>query len=228
MLREPPQQECAMPSVVARIRAALPRKAKDRILSVRDGVARAIGYDRRDWARIVMYDKLEAFMRGFDPRSTRVLAISSRRHFERFNFDHFKTVQFPTFDICRDRLNECFDLIIADQVFEHVKYPYRAARNVHAMLAPGGWFLITTPFLIRYHPEPLDCSRWTRQGMAYFLEESGFAPENIQTFQWGNRQWISAHMRQAPFWPQRGFTGSLRNEEDFPVVVWALAQKEGV
>jgi SAM-dependent methyltransferase len=222
-----------MPTVVARIKAALPRQtkvrpasARDSVLSTRDRVAGALGYDHRDWARIVMYEEIDTFIHGFDRRSTRVLTISSSQHFDQFAFDHFRAVQFPAFDICRDRLDEPFDLIIADQVFEHVKYPYRATRNVHAMLAPGGWFLIATPFLIRLHREPLDCSRWSKEGMAYFLEECGFAPENIQTFQWGNRRWIAAHMRHASSWPQRGFTGSLRNEANFPVVVWGMAQKE--
>jgi SAM-dependent methyltransferase len=204
----------------------LPR-TKTSLVSIRARLGRAIGYDRRDWARIVMYESIDSFVCGFDRQSTRVLAISSRQHFEWLGFDHFSTVQFPAFDVCRDRLDQYFDLVIADQVFEHLKYPYRATRNVRAMLAPGGWFLMATPFLIRIHREPLDCSRWSKEGMAYFLEECGFAPENIQTFQWGNRRWISAHMRHATSWPQRGFTGSLRNEENFPVVVWGVAQKEG-
>ena len=33
---------------------------------------------------------------------------------------------FPEFDICSDVLAERFDLIIAEHVFEHIRWPYRA------------------------------------------------------------------------------------------------------
>ena len=70
-------------------------------------------------------------------------------------------------------LDDTFDLIIAEQVFEHLLWPYRAARNVHRMLRPGGSFLITTPFLVKIHPVPNDCSRWTETGMKHLLAEAG-------------------------------------------------------
>ena len=64
---------------------------------------------------------------------------------------------------------ESFDLIIAEQVFEHLKWPYRAAKNVYRMLRPGGSFLITTPFLVRCHEMPDDCTRWTDTELKNFL-----------------------------------------------------------
>ena len=38
----------------------------------------------------------------------------------------------------------------------------------------------------------------------------------------GNRACLKANLMR---WPKRGFTGSLENEPDFPVMVWAFAQK---
>ena len=35
-------------------------------------------------------------------------------------------------------LDRRFDLIIAEQVLEHVQWPYRAVKNIRAMLNPGG------------------------------------------------------------------------------------------
>jgi hypothetical protein len=42
----------------------------------------------------------------------------------------------------------CFgcDIIIAEQVFEHLLWPYRAVRNVFQMLTPNGALLVTTHF----------------------------------------------------------------------------------
>jgi SAM-dependent methyltransferase len=185
---------------------------------------RGFGYDGRDWYRISLYEDCDRFLAKFDRNTTRVLAISSPQHFGELGFKHFTVVQYPEFDICRDVLEQKFDLIIADQVFEHVKYPYRAARNVHAMLAPRGYFLMATPFMVRLHQAPLDCCRWSAEGIRYFLSECGFDESKIVSSSWGNRSYIWRHF-WGTWWPMRGFFGSLRNEPNFPVAVWAFAQK---
>jgi hypothetical protein len=46
--------------------------------------------------------------------------------------------------------------------------PARAARNVFTVLKEGGYFIIATPFLIRVHESPIDCTRWTKDGLFYF------------------------------------------------------------
>jgi SAM-dependent methyltransferase len=185
------------------------------------------GYDTRDWARVVMYEQCERLLSssGIDRSRATVLGISSSRHFENLGFAKFRATTYPQFDICRDVLPERYDLIIADQVFEHVEDPEQAARNVNEMLSPGGWFLVTTPFMLGIHLHPVDCSRWTELGMKNMLGRAGFRKESIETGQWGNRRYIRAHMRSLPGWPRRGF-GSLRNESNFPVVVWAFARKD--
>jgi len=71
------------------------------------------------------------------------------------------------------------------------------------------------------HNVPIDCNRWTELGLSYLLQEGGFAQDDIQTASWGNRACVRANFRR---WRKRGF-GSLRNEPDFPVMVWAFARK---
>jgi hypothetical protein len=109
-------------------------------------------------------------------------------------------------------------------VFEHVRHPYRTGRNVYEMLAPSGWFPMATPFRLRIHPEPLDCSRWSSEGIKYFLGECGFDESRIISAAWGIRSYVRKHLRNRT-WPRRGFLGSLRNEPEFPVAVRAFAQK---
>ena len=133
--------------------------------------------------------------------------------------------EYPAYDICDRPLDDTFDLIIAEQVFEHLLWPYRAAlaRNVYRMLKPGGSFLITTPFL-KIHPVPNDCSRWTETGMKHLLAECGFALDQIQTGSWGNRRCVEANLGNRWQIYQR-WRHSLENEPDYPVVVWAIARK---
>ena len=185
---------------------------------------RAVGYDPIDWVRTVMYRECYKLVQSLGPDVLDVLEISAGDRFSvRFGFRSFTGTQFPEFDICSQMLERRFDLIIADQVLEHLKWPYRAVKNVHAMLRPGGHFLVTTPFLIRVHNVPIDCSRWTELGLRYLLEECGFPGEPIQTGSWGNRACVKSNLYR---WSKAGWFGSLKNEPDCPVSVWALAKRE--
>jgi len=142
----------------------------------------------------------------------------------------YQSVHYPEFDLCNDIVQgEQFDFIVAEQVFEHLIYPYRAGRNVHHMLPIGGYFLATTPFLIQRHMGEMDYSRWTERGFKYLLAECGFEPELVVTGSWGNRECAIADFNSCA---ERGDWNqfdakrhSLANEANYPVVVWALAQK---
>lgn len=187
------------------------------------GLIRATGYDTTDWVRAVLYREAFARIRAMGPERLDVLEISGGNQWTRdFRFRSYRSTEYPGFDICAETLPQQFDLIIADQVFEHLKWPYRAGRNVLAMLRPGGTFLISTPFLVRVHRVPIDCSRWTEQGLSYLLQECGFKAEDIETHSWGNRACLKGNLTK---WRKRGFFGSLRNEPDYPIMVWAFAKK---
>ncbi len=182
-----------------------------------------LGATCEQWARVVMNRETKKIVRGLQPGRLKVLELSGSNWGNWESFKEYKTAHYPDFDICAVSLDEPFDLIIAEQVFEHVLWPYRAGKNVYQMLNPGGHFLITTPFLIRVHNCPTDCSRWTETGIKYFLAECGFNLERIRTASWGNRACIRANYFRWVLY--RPLFHSLRNEPDFPVVVWALAQK---
>jgi SAM-dependent methyltransferase len=176
-----------------------------------------------DWAREVMNKRTGEFVDKMETASRDALEISGR-FWSRYRWKTYTTVGLPAFDICRDAIyDRQFDMVFAEQVFEHLLYPYRAGRNVWQMMRPGGYFVLTTPFLIRVHNEPTDCTRWTAQGLAYFLEECGFDRHNIQADSWGSRACVIANLDR---WVEfaEGIH-SLDNEPAFPVVVWALAKK---
>jgi SAM-dependent methyltransferase len=182
-----------------------------------------VGFDTTDWIRVVMYRECFDFIRSVGPERLDALEISAGPQWRReFQFRSFTETQYPEFDICAQHLDRQFDLIIADQVFEHLPWPHRAGRNVFAMLRPGGWLVIATPFLVRVHNVPIDCCRWTEQGLSYLLQDSGFAATDIRTGAWGNRACAWANFSK---WRRYGWYRSLKNEADFPVIVWAFARK---
>ena len=182
-----------------------------------------VGFDTTDWLRVVMYRRCFEFIRGIRPETLDVLEISGGPQWRRtFKFGSYSSTQFPEFDICSEALDRQFDLIIADQVFEHLPWPMRAGRNIYKMLRPGGHFIIATPFLVRVHDVPIDCSRWTERGLSYLLQECGFQEQDIKTDAWGNRKCLKANLFK---WRRYGFYRSLVNEPNFPIMVWAIAQK---
>jgi SAM-dependent methyltransferase len=185
---------------------------------------RLVKYDYRHWTRPVMHEKCTELLRQLPMKDLDVLEISAGQYWKTFEFKSFTEANYPEFDICEQKHVQQFDLIIADQVFEHLLWPYRAAQNIYAMLRPGGHFLVATPFLIRNHPIPYDCTRWTETGMKYFLAECGFTLEDVRTGSWGNLSCVKANLKPNR-WARRGWFGSLRNDPNFPVTVWAFAKK---
>lgn len=185
--------------------------------------AQLVGYDKTHITRTIAYRAVDQWIveRGADQLDT--LEISAGWKWRDHGWRSYTEMNWPAHDICKDVLDQQFDLIIADNVWEHLQYPYRAAKHVHAMLKPGGHFINITPFMIRYHPIPIDCTRWTEKGMVHFLEECGFNPDKIETGSWGNEAAVKANFHS---WGRTGWRRSLPNDPRFPVTVWAIAQKD--
>lgn len=181
------------------------------------------GGEMDQWQRIVMNESTRLLVAALAPETRDVLEISGDRWRQLLRFRSHRSVHYPDFDICAATLAEQFDLIIAEQVFEHLLWPYRAARHVYQMLRPGGHFLVTVPFLIKRHECPYDCSRWTETGLRYLLAEAGWDLLAIQSGSWGNRACVMANLRRWQIY--QPWRHSRRNERDFPVQVWALARK---
>ena len=182
------------------------------------------------WARAVEQQECRKLVSELGVTNLKTLEISAER-WEDFGFKSYQSTSYPEYDLCESAvLDERFDLIIAEQVFEHLVKPYQAGRNIYQMLEEGGHFLISTPFLIKIHPghegllDDSDYTRWTKTGMKYFLAECGFPLENIKTWSWGNRACVIANfeswvMHKGPLFQ------SMVNEPEFPIVVWAIAKK---
>ncbi|MEY2910810.1 MAG: hypothetical protein RLZZ184_119 [Cyanobacteriota bacterium] len=172
------------------------------------------------WSRVVMNRETAKLLENLPFSKWRVLEVSGKT-WETFGFQEYENIHYPEYDICSAPWPKKFDLIIAEQVFEHLLYPYRAGRNIISMLSPGGYFLISVPFLVKIHNYPIDCTRWTETGLKYFLHECGFPLDHIQTGSWGNRQCIIANFSK---WVEYDpVSHSLDNEPEFPYHVWALA-----
>ena len=175
-----------------------------------------------NWTRVEMTRITQEWMSQLPRKEMDALEISGEA-WSSWGFKSYTSLQYPDFDICAPPSNgRTWDIVIAEQVFEHILWPYRAVKHVYALLNRGGYFLITTPFLLPVHEVPVDCSRWTETGLKYLLAEGGFPLESIRTGSWGNMACVKANLKK--WQPYSRWRHSLENSPRHPVVVWALAR----
>jgi ubiquinone/menaquinone biosynthesis C-methylase UbiE len=84
------------------------------------------------------------------------------------NVDLFGTA----YDIPAD--DETFDTAICTAVLEHLEEPEQALRECHRLLKPGGTAIYSVPFIWHLHEEPRDFYRYTKYGLKYLFEKTGF------------------------------------------------------
>lgn len=190
-----------------------------------DKILRRLGYSFDVLDRVELYKAWEAFLSSLRVAELNTLEISpgENSRWAQRGFKTYAAKQYPEFDICSMKTPEQYDLIIADNVFEHLSKPYAAAKNIFQMLKTGGIFLISTPFLIRVHGAPHDFNRWTEDGMRSLLEDAGFPSCSITVGSWGNRKAVKASLNTFPY---VGWRRDLHNEPEFPVMIWAIARNE--
>src|SRR5262245_60293695 len=119
------------------------------------------GYSFEQWVRVPYVKEWKAYLAALPLAQLDALEISPHGHsiWADLGFRSYSSVDYPEFDITRQALDRTFQVIIAEQIFEHLRDPYAAAKNVHKMLTPDGVFLIVTPFMIRVHGAPADFTR---------------------------------------------------------------------
>lgn len=69
--------------------------------------------------------------------------------------------------------DETLDLVISQEVLEHLPDPLLAVQEIHRVLRPGGKAYIQIPFMIGYHPCPDDYWRFTTSGLKQLAERAG-------------------------------------------------------
>ena len=180
--------------------------------------------------RVVMNRRSRAILREIGTQDLDIAEISgqwgknlpARSYVQYMHRDH---------DICQGPVTYAdgtvlkYDLILANQVWEHLDRPYKATQHVLEMLRPGGYFWLAVPFHIPYHPAPNDNMRWSPRGLRNFLIECGFPPSDIKAAGWGNKAAAARNLEEV--WPPEYVkdTDSLENDPEFPIITWALARK---
>lgn len=175
------------------------------------------------WQRVVMNRAVDQYIEFLDPRGLTAAEISGDTHAHR-PWREYSALIYPEFDLCAPlAVGRRFDVVICEQVLEHVVDPGAAAENLRGLCTAGGHVIVSTPFLIKVHELALflmrDYWRFTPRGLETLLERAGLEVQAMGA--WGNRQCVVGNFNR---WAAYRRWHSLRNEPDFPVQVWAFAR----
>jgi SAM-dependent methyltransferase len=170
------------------------------------------------WARIVMNQSISETLERLGPSLLDSVEVSGTFH-ENRGWKSYESLSYPEFDLCKPpETRRQFDVVLCEQVLEHVVDPWTAAKTLHSLAKPGGHVVVSTPFLLRIHNAPGDYWRFTPEGLAIVLQTAGLDVVNIQS--WGNAACVKGNLRR---WLGHRPWRSLKNDPYLPVVVWADA-----
>jgi SAM-dependent methyltransferase len=169
--------------------------------------------------RQIMNRDVDDVLRTLPPEDFDAVEVSGRLRGE-LPWKSYTALEYPAFDLCAGTPSQSFDLVICEQVLEHVPDLFTAVKNLFALCRPGGLLLVSTPFLLRIHGTPDDFWRFTPNGLKQLLEQGGFDVKWVRS--WGNRSCVRRNLRR---WLPYQSWRSLRNDSETPMVVWALASR---
>jgi SAM-dependent methyltransferase len=176
------------------------------------------------WQRMPMNAAVDEYIASLDPSACSAAEISGEGHADK-PWREYTTLAYPDFDLCAPLEDPgAFDVVICEQVLEHVVDPWAAAANLCGLCVAGGRVIVTTPFLLRVHELPMygmwDYWRFTPRGIQILLERGGLELDAVGA--WGNRQCVVGNFSR---WAAYRRWHSLRNELNLPVQVWAFAHR---
>ena len=70
-------------------------------------------------------------------------------------------------------ISNSFDTILCTEVLEHTRQPFQVMQEFARLLHPGGYLLLSVPFIYPVHESPHDYWRFTAHGLEAICESAG-------------------------------------------------------
>lgn len=123
------------------------------------------------------------------------------------------------------QVTQKYNLVVADQVLEHVTHPWLVPENICKILTSNGYCIMATPFMCQVHGYPIDCYRFTELGLTN-LFESHF--KKVFSGSYGNLYVINLRIHQQKDMKVNEFKSNkyvLINDKQYPINVWYCGQR---
>jgi SAM-dependent methyltransferase len=181
--------------------------------------------------RFYMYRRLGNICSAANTPSAKVLSISNSQNLAHViglsKADIFNAC-YPDYDILSLPFqDESFDVVVSDQVLEHIKGdPQIAINETRRVLRKGGIAVHTTCFMNPIHEHPIDMWRFTPSSLEYLCQDWS---EIIDCGGWGNRvafACMNLGFRMTPVpHPKWHPLHKIATENNtlFPIVTWIAA-----
>ncbi len=98
-----------------------------------------------------------------------------------------------------------FDTVISAEALEHTKSPKTVIAEMERVLRPGGFCIITVPFLLSYHGAPNDYFRFTQEGVISLFEDTDL--EIVETGSYGKLFSVIFQIIQCGYFRRKKFKG---------------------
>ncbi len=188
-----------------------------------------------DIVRHAMYTHLDACFRTLQwpPDQVKALSISHSGYLVKSCCDRAEITDaaYPDHNMLDLQFEDnSFDLVVSDQVLEHVAGdPFTAIKESYRVLKPGGIAIHATVLLFQIHGYPSDYWRFTPEGLRLLCEDFG---EIVDSGGWGNRYlWLLSWLGLIDGYrvPRSSWHPYARcakfNKAHYPIVTWVVARK---
>jgi len=120
--------------------------------------------------------------------------------------------------------NGAVDSALATEVLEHCPEPLQVMSEVARVLKPGGFFLLTVPFLWPLHDAPYDEFRYTPFSLERLLSQAGFQQISVRAL----GGWDASLAQMLGLWvrrrPMQEGTRRVVQRLALPVYRWLVAR----
>lgn len=137
-------------------------------------------------------------------------------------------ISYPEYDVTnlKQIKDDSYDIVICDQVLEHVTEPFKAVSEMRRVLKKGGLLILTTCLMNQIHAHPIDFWRFTPEALRYLCKDFSHI---IDATGWGNAEamrLILAGKRGEKIIPGTEMERiALENDMKNVIVTWIIVQK---
>ena len=124
--------------------------------------------------RYFYYQQIYTVLKNIDTNNKKIILFGGNSIISQFfKNSSIKLTNYPEYDLLNtSNIKEKYDVVICDQVIEHVRKPWLISKQLYNILNPKGIIIMTTPFTYKKHNHPGDYFRYTTDGLISLFEDN--------------------------------------------------------